>query len=161
DLDGNLIWEKDLGKATVRWGEGSSPALAGDAVIVIQDTEGNSCLYAFDKRTGKELWKKPRDEKSSWTTPFVLRRDGKPQVIVTGSTAVRSYDPHTGDVLWQCSGLGENVTPMVVTDQHAVYAMSGQRSSPAALAIRLGRSGDLTGTGAVLWRLNRGTPYVA
>jgi outer membrane protein assembly factor BamB len=161
DLDGNLIWEKDLGKATVTWGEGSSPALAGDAVVVVRDTEGESCLCAFDKRTGKELWKKPRDEKSSWTTPFVLTRDGKAQVIVNGSTAVRGYDPHTGDVLWQCSGLGVNVTPMVVADQHAVYAMSGQRGSPAAMAIQLGRSGDLTGTGAVLWRLNRGTPYVA
>ena len=161
DLDGNLIWEKDLGKVNVTWGEGSSPALVGNVVIVIQDNEGTSCLYAFDKRTGKELWKKPRDEKSSWTTPFVLTRDGKTQVIVNGSTAVRSYDPQTGDVLWQCSGLGVNVTPMVVVDQNAVYAMSGQRTSPMAMAIQLGRSGDLTDTGAVLWKLNRGTPYVA
>lgn len=161
DLDGNLIWEKDLGKATVTWGEGSSPAFAGSAVIVIRDTEDGSQLFAFDKRSGKELWKKPRDEKSSWTTPFVLTRDGKTQVIVNGANAVRSYDPQTGDVLWQCSGLGVNVTPMVVVDQNAVYAVSGQRSSPAALAIRLGGSGDLTGTSAVLWKLNRGTPYVA
>jgi outer membrane protein assembly factor BamB len=161
DLDGNRIWEKDLGKATVTWGEGSSPALAGNAVIVIQDSEGTSSLYAFDKRTGRELWKKPREEKSSWTTPFVLTRDGKTQVIVNGSTAVRSYDPQTGEVLWQCSGLGVNVTPMVVVDQNAVYAMSGQRTSPMAMAIQLGRSGDLTNTGAVLWKLNRGTPYVA
>jgi len=161
DLDGNLIWEKDLGKAKVTWGEGSSPALVGDAVIVVRDTDDTSCLYAFDKRTGQELWKKPRDEKSSWTTPFVLKRDGRTQVIVNGANAVRSYDPQTGDVLWQCSGLGVNVTPMVVTDQNTVYAVSGQRSTPAAIAIRLGGSGDLTGTNAVLWKLNRGTPYVA
>ena len=113
------------------------------------------------RRTGKELWKKPRDEKSSWTTPFVLTRDGKTQVIINGSTAVRSYDPATGDVLWQCSGLGVNVTPMVVVDQNTVYAMSGQRTSPMAMAIQLGRSGDLTDTDAVLWKLNRGTPYAA
>jgi outer membrane protein assembly factor BamB len=54
-----------------------------------------------------------------------------------------------------------NVTPMVVVDQTAVYAVSGQRTSPAAMAIQLGRSGDLTNTNAVLWKLNRGTPYVA
>lgn len=161
DLEGNLVWEKDLGKATVTWGEGSSAALVGNAVIVVRDTEGTSWLYAFDKRTGTELWKKPRDEKSSWTTPYVLTRDGRTQVIVNGAGAVRSYDPQTGDVLWQCSGLGPNVTPMVVTDQNAVYAMSGQRSSPAAMAIRLGGSGDLTGTASVLWKLNRGTPYAA
>jgi outer membrane protein assembly factor BamB len=161
DLEGKLIWEKDLGKVKVTWGEGSSPALAGNVVIVIQDNEGTSYLHAFDKHTGKELWKKPRDEKSSWTTPFVLTRDGKTQVIVNGSTAVRSYDPQTGDVLWQCSGLGVNVTPMVVVDQQAVYAMSGQRSTPRAMAVQLGGSGDLTNTGAVRWKLDRGTPYVA
>jgi outer membrane protein assembly factor BamB len=161
ELDGMLIWEKDLGKVKMQWGEGSSPALVGNVVIVIQDNETKSYLYAFDKRTGKELWKKPRDEKSSWTTPFVLTRDGKTQVIVNGATAVRSYDPQTGDVLWQCSGLGVNVTPMVVVDQKAVYAMSGQRTSPRAMAIELGRSGDMTDTAAVLWKLNRGTPYVA
>jgi outer membrane protein assembly factor BamB len=161
DLDGNLIWEKDLGKVKMKWGEGSSPVLVGDVVIVLQDNEDASFVHAFDKKSGKELWKKPRDEESSWTTPFVLARDGKTQVIINGSTAVRSYDPQSGDVLWQCSGLGVNVTPMVVVDRSAVYAMSGQRTSPMAMAVRLGPSGDLTDTDAVLWKLNRGTPYVA
>lgn len=161
DLDGNLVWQKDLGKVQMKWGEGSSPALVGDAVVVIQDSEDASFVYAFDKKTGQELWKKPRDEESSWTTPFVLERDGKTQVIINGATAVRSYDPSSGDVLWQCSGLGVNVTPMVVVDKDAVYAMSGQRTSPMAMAVRLGRSGNLTDTDAVLWKLNRGTPYVS
>lgn len=161
DLDGNVQWEKDLGKVNVTWGEGSSPAIAGEAVLVVQDNNESSYLYAFDKRTGRELWKKQRDEESSWTTPFVLTRDGQTQVIVNGSKAVRSYDPSTGAVLWQCSGLGVNVTPMVVVDDRAVYAMSGQRTSPMALAIALGRTGDLTDTDAVLWTFNRGTPYVA
>jgi outer membrane protein assembly factor BamB len=161
DFSGNLVWEKDLGKVQATWGEGSSPALVGSVVIVVQDNEEASYVYAFDKTTGKELWKKPRDEKSSWTTPFILSREGKTQVIINGSTSVRSYDPQTGDVLWQCSGLGINVTPMVVVDQNAVYAMSGQRTSPMAMAIRLGGVGDLTDTDAVLWKLNRGTPYAA
>jgi outer membrane protein assembly factor BamB len=161
DLDGNLIWDKDLGKVDVTWGEGSSPALAGDVVIVVQDNNATSRIYAFDKRTGKELWNKVRDEESSWTTPFVLERGGKTQVIINGSKAVRSYDPHTGEVLWQCSGLGVNVVPMVVVDHDTVYAMSGQRTSPAAMAVRLGRTGDLTGTDAIRWTVNRGTPYVA
>jgi outer membrane protein assembly factor BamB len=161
DLDGALIWEKDLGKVQVTWGEGSSPALVGNTVIVIRDNEEASFVYAFDKRTGKELWKQPRDEKSSWTTPFVLTRDGKTEVIINGATAVRSYDPATGDVLWQCSGLGVNVTPMVVVDQNTLYAMSGQRTSPMAMAIELGRSGNLTDTAAVRWKLNRGTPYAS
>jgi outer membrane protein assembly factor BamB len=161
DLDGKLIWEKDLGKVNVTWGEGSSPALVGDAALVVQDNNKASYLHAFDKKSGQELWTKKRDEGSSWTTPFVLERDGKTQVIVNGSKAVRSYAPESGELLWQCSGLGINVVPMVVVDQNAVYAMSGQRTSPMAMAIKLGGSGDLTGTDAVLWKFTRGTSYVS
>jgi outer membrane protein assembly factor BamB len=161
DLGGNLLWEKDLGKVQVTWGEGASPALAGDAAIVLQDNEEKSYIHAFDKRTGRELWKRPRDEKSSWTTPFVLTEGGRTQVIINGAKAVRSYEPDTGDVLWQCSGLGVNVTPMVVVDDTTIYAMSGQRTSPAAMAIQRGRLGDLTDSDAVRWRVNRGTPYAS
>jgi outer membrane protein assembly factor BamB len=161
DLEGSLLWEKDLGKRDVTWGEGSSPAITGDKVIVLQDNNEASWIHAFDRRTGRELWKKSRDEKSSWTTPFILEHGGITQIVVNGSNAVRSYDPETGEVLWQCSGLGINVTPMIVADKTAVYAMSGQRTSPVAMAIRLGGRGDLSGTEAVLWTLNRGTPYVA
>ncbi|MBM3839529.1 MAG: hypothetical protein FJ398_16475 [Verrucomicrobia bacterium] len=161
DLDGNLKWERDLGKVNVTWGESSSPALVGDTAIVIQDNNKASYIHAFDKKTGRELWTKKRDEGSSWTTPFVLERGGKTQVIVNGAKAVRSYDPENGEVLWQCSGLGINVIPMVVVDQNAVYAMSGQRTSPMAMAIKLGGAGDLTGTDAVLWKFTRGTSYVS
>ncbi|MHC1763094.1 MAG: PQQ-binding-like beta-propeller repeat protein [Verrucomicrobiia bacterium] len=161
DLDGALLWEKDLGKVNVTWGDGSSPAIVGNAVIVIQDNNQASFIHAFDRKTGKELWKKSRDEESSWTTPYILERDGKPQVIVSGAKAVRSYDPRTGEVLWQCGGLGVNVIPMVVSDRDSAYAMSGQRTSPMAMAIKLGGTGDLTGTDAVRWKFTRGTPYVS
>ena len=161
DFDGALLWEKDLGKVNVTWGEGSSPALTGNVVIVIQDNNQASFIYAFDKKTGKELWKKSRDEGSSWTTPYILERDGKAQAIINGSKAVRSYDPQTGNMLWLCGGLGVNVIPMVVTDERAIYAMSGQRTSPMAMGIKLGGSGDLTGTDAVLWKFSRGAPYVS
>jgi outer membrane protein assembly factor BamB len=159
DLNGNLVWEKDLGKVNVRFGEGSSPALFGNVVIVLQDNNGDSFVYALDKKTGKEVWKQKREEGAGWTTPFILNHDGKNQVVINGSNAVRSYDPETGDLLWQCAGLGSNPVPTVVADRNTVYAMSGH-NSPAALAIALGRSGDLTGTDAVRWKTNRGTPYV-
>jgi len=161
DLGGALLWEKDLGKVDVRWGDGSSPAIVGDTVIVLQDNNETSFIYALDRKTGKELWKKSRDEGSSWTTPYILEQNGNTQVIVNGSNAVRSYDPSTGEVLWQCSGLGINVAPSIVADQDYAYAMSGQRTSPMALAIKLGGSGDLTDTDAVRWKVTRGTPYVS
>jgi outer membrane protein assembly factor BamB len=159
DFAGNLIWEKDFGKVEVTFGEGSSPVLVGDTLLVVRDNNNASFLHALDKRTGREIWKQPRDERSGWTTPFVLQHGGRTEVIISGSNAVRSYDPATGNVWWQCSGLGSNPVPMAVADGDTVYAMSGHRE-PAGLAIALGRSGDLTGTDAVRWRINRGTAYV-
>lgn len=159
DFDGNLLWQRDFGKVNVTFGEGASPALAGDILLVLQDNNADSFLYALDKRTGRELWRAPRDEGSGWTTPFVLDHNGRTEVIVSGSNAVRSYDPATGKLWWQCSGLGANPVPMAVADRERVYVMSGHRD-PAALAIALGGSGDLTGTDAVRWRIQRGTAYV-
>jgi outer membrane protein assembly factor BamB len=159
DLDGKLVWEKDLGKVNVTFGEAASPTVYGDTLIVVQDNNGESFIYAFDKRTGKELWKKSRDEGSGWTTPYVMERDGRTQVLVSGSRAVRSYDISTGEVIWQCSGLGTNPVPMIVADDEAIYAMSGHRQ-PYAMAIKMGGKGDLTESGAVLWSTTRGTPYV-
>lgn len=159
DMDGKLIWDKDLGKVSVTFGEGSSPALHGDILMVVQDNNGDSYIYAFDKKTGAELWKKKRDEGSGWTTPYFIERNGNVEAVVNGSNAVRSYDLKTGNVLWQCSGLGSNPVPMIVGNEKMVFAMSGHRN-PAAIAIELGGSGDLTGTSAVRWSTDRGTPYV-
>ena len=159
DLDGGLVWEKDLGKVSVTFGEGASPALHGETLIVVQDNNGDSFIYAFHKRTGEELWKKSRDERSGWTTPYIMERDGKTQVLVSGSNAVRSYDIKTGEVIWQCSGLGSNPVPMIVADENAIYAMSGHRQ-PYGMAVKMGGTGDLTETDAVLWTTTRGTPYV-
>jgi len=159
DLAGKRLWEKDLGEVSVTFGEGSSPALAGDVLVVVQDNNGQSWIYGLDKRSGEQLWRREREEGSGWTTPLVVEHGGRMQVVVNGSTAVRSYDPRSGEVLWQCSGLGSNPVPMIVSDEQAVYAMSGHRNG-AALAIELGHSGDLTGTEAVRWTITRGTPYV-
>jgi len=159
DLAGNLVWEKDLGKVDVTFGEGSSPALAHGVLVVVQDNNRASFVHAFEAGSGRELWKQRRDEGSGWTTPFVLEHAGRQQVIVNGSAAVRSYDLRSGELLWQCSGLGSNPVPMVVADDVAVYAMSGHRN-PTGLAIKLGGAGDLSGTEHVLWKITDITPYV-
>jgi outer membrane protein assembly factor BamB len=81
------------------------------------------------------------------------------QAVITGSNAVRGYDLATGDVLWECSGLGSNSVPSLVADQNTIYAMSGHNNG-MAMAIQLGCAGDLTNSGAIRWKINRGTPYV-
>jgi outer membrane protein assembly factor BamB len=163
NLKGDLKWSKDLGRMHTlhAHGEGSSPVLYGDTLIVCWDQERDSFLYAFDKRTGQQLWKVPRDEKTSWSTPLVVEHEGKPQVIVSATKRVRGYDLATGAQLWECAGLTDNVVSSPVYTDGVVIAGNSYYSQ-AMLAIRLaGAKGDITGTTSVLWKLNRMTPYVS
>jgi len=163
DLNGEVKWQKDLGKMHTlhAHGEGSSPVLYGDSLIVCWDQEGDSFLYSFDKRTGKLLWKVARDEKTSWSTPLVVELEGKPQVIVSATKRVRGYELATGKLIWECAGLTDNVVSSPVHYKGIVIAGNSYYSQ-AMVAIRLaGAKGDITGTDRVLWKLNRLTPYVS
>jgi len=160
DMKGKLQWKKDFGDMRMRnsFGEGTSPALHGDTVVLLWDHEGDSALYALDKKTGKLKWKTDRNEASGWCTPVVTVHDGVTQVIVNGTRAVRSYQLSDGKLLWQCSGQTSNAIPSIVVDENFAYAMSGFRGAYLA-AIKLGGSGDLTDSKSVSWTANRGTPY--
>jgi len=160
DMKGKRQWKKDFGDMRMRnsFGEGTSPALHGDTVVLLWDHEGDSALYALDKKTGKLKWKTDRNEASGWCTPVVTIHDGVTQVIVNGTRAVRSYQLSDGKLLWQCSGQTSNAIPSVVVDENFAYAMSGFRGAHLA-AIKLGGSGDLTDSKSVSWTANRGTPY--
>jgi outer membrane protein assembly factor BamB len=161
DFDGKPVWGQDLGRMRMAmgFGEGSSPTLYQDALIMNRDNEDSSCIIALDKNTGKTLWKKPREEHTSWSTPLIIERDGKAQAVVTATGKIRSYDVASGEVLWECGGLTRNVIPCPVADAGMVYCMSGFQGN-ALLAIRLGRTGDLTGSDAIAWTHNKSTPYV-
>ena len=162
-LDGELVWEKDFGRMDTLHGhgEGSSPALYQDVLVVNWDHEGDSFLVAFDKRTGKERWKVERDGVTSWTTPLIVEHGGVPQVIISGSEKVRAYDLASGKVIWECGGLSvENVVATPVAGDGVVYVGSSYDKN-AVLAIRLdGAQGDITGTDHVVWSRTRGAPYV-
>lgn len=162
DADGNRKWEKDFGRQQTRngFGEGSSPALHRDTIVINWDHEGADFVIALNKLTGDELWRQPRDEPTTWVTPLIVEHDGKPQVIVSGTNRIRSYDLATGKQIWECGGMTVNVIPTPVHADGVVYVTSGFRGH-ALLAIKLGRQGDLTGTDAVLWKQDKGTPYVA
>jgi outer membrane protein assembly factor BamB len=162
DLGGNHKWSKDFGDMITRnsFGEGASPALHGNVVVVNWDDEkAGDFVVALDKLTGQQLWKKDRDEATGWATPLVIDYQKKPQVVVNATKRVRSYDLATGEELWNCGGQTANTIPTPVADAETVYVMSGFRGS-ALLAIQLGKTGDLTGTDAIRWSHNRGTPYV-
>jgi outer membrane protein assembly factor BamB len=159
--DGKLVWQKDLGlqmKMLLSFGEGSSPALEGDTVVLMFDHEGDSLLVALDKNTGREQWRAARPAGSSWSSPLITVVNGRKQVIVAATKFTGGYDLQSGKLIWQATGLGRNVIPQPVAADGMVFVMSGYRS-PNLLAIRLGREGDLTGTDAIVWQNERGNSY--
>jgi outer membrane protein assembly factor BamB len=162
DMQGHLKWEKDLGKMTTifSFGEGSSPALYGNTVVVNWDHEAGSFIVAFNKDTGDELWRTPRDEKTSWATPLIVPGTDQTVVVTAGNQTARAYDLADGKLVWQCDGLTRLAIPTPVTANGIVYLMSGFQGS-SLLAIRLGqKTGDLTGTDAIAWKFDKDTPYV-
>ena len=161
DLEGNVKWSKDLGDMQTRnsFGEGSTPALHGESVVVLWDHEGEDFIAALDKNNGQERWRVKRDEPTTWTTPLVVEQAGKPVVIVPATGKTRCYDLATGREVWTAPGLTSNVIPSAVVDQGVVFVMSGHRGS-ALRAIKLGGSGDLGGSDHLLWSHDRNTPYV-
>jgi len=161
DLAGNLQWQKDLGKQTTKlgFGEGATPALHGNTLVATWDHDQEAFIVAFDKRTGAELWRRPRDEKTGWSTPLIVQHNDRAEVITTATNRIRSYNLATGDLIWEHEGLTTNAIPRPVAKDGVVFAMSGFQGNKL-FAIRLGKSGDLTGSDAIVWRLDRDTPYV-
>jgi outer membrane protein assembly factor BamB len=162
DWSGKVLWERDLGDMRIRHGhgEGSTPALHGDTLVMNWDHQGESFVAALDSRTGKERWRVARDEITSWSSPLVVEHDGAPQVVVAATKRVRSYDLATGKVIWEAGGLSRNVVASPVAGDGLVF-VANSYDWQAMLAIRLGAArGDITGTDAVAWSRDRDTPYV-
>jgi outer membrane protein assembly factor BamB len=162
DMQGKVKWGKDLGEMQTRnqFGEGASPALHGDTIVVNWDHEGDSFIIALDKLSGEQLWKVARDEPTSWSTPLVIRDGERALVVVSAANRVRAYDLKSGEEVWACGGLGLNCVPTPVVDGDLVFVMSGWREA-FAMAIRYpGASGDITGSDRVVWGLDSGLSYV-
>ena len=162
DLDGNKVWEKDLGEMQTRnaFGEGASPALHGNTLVVPWDHEGEDFVVALDARTGDEKWRRERDEPTTWGTPHVARRGDGWQVILNGHNRVRSYDLETGAPLWECGGQAMNPIPTPVSNDEMAFVMTGFRGY-ALYAVPLDASGDLTDTDKIAWKRDDGTPYIS
>jgi len=162
DMQGKIQWKAEFGTQTTRneFGEGASPAVHGDSIIVNWDHEGDSFIVALDKKTGDERWRVTRDEPTSWTTPLVVRDGERDVVIVSATNRVVGYDLLSGKEVWSVSGLGLNCIPTPVADAETVWVMSGYRD-PRGMAIRYrGAQGDLTGSDRVRWETDRGLSYV-
>ena len=161
DLEGNLIWQRDLGDMITRfgWGEGASPALHGDTLAINWDHEGSSEVYVLDARTGETRWHAKREEDTTWATPMIVTYEGREQLILNATRRVMSYDLDSGKVLWECGGQTSVLVSSPVVMDDMVICMSGYRGS-AVYAIGLDSTGDITGADRVRWHHDRNTPYV-
>ena len=161
DPKGKLLWQKQLGRMQTRngFGEGASPAVHADTLVVTWDHEGADFVVALDAASGKERWRTDRNEPTTWATPLVIA-EGAPQVVLPGTNQVVSYDLATGAERWRAGPLTANPIPSPVYADGIVYVTSGHRGS-ALVAVRVkDAKGDVAGTPALVFRYDKDTPYV-
>lgn len=146
-LDGELLWEKDLGafKTLFDWGTGSSPVVYKDILYVQVDNEENSFLVALDAATGDEIWKVDRAEKTNYSTPMIWKNSLRTELVTGGKTA-RSYDPLTGEVLWELDVKGYYNIPSPVADKDFIYlGNTAWRDIPGTFfCVKAGAQGNIT-----------------
>jgi outer membrane protein assembly factor BamB len=163
DLDGKVLWQRELGPVLHKWGNGPSPMLYKDLLIFLHGPGEPTFLIALDKSTGKTAWKSPETSINSpifgsWSTPVVIRAGGRDELIlplpgdkIGGDGLFKAYDPATGKELWRCWGLGNEIyaMPVVSPKGDLVVGISGHNGP--LLAVRPGGSGDVTAT-HLAWR---------
>ena len=168
DMTGKEVWSQKLGQVKTRagWGTAASPVLHKDQIFVVNDNDDQSFLAAFDKKSGKQLWRVERDEKSNWATPFVWENEKRTELIVPGTKRVRSYDLD-GKLLWEFGGMSSIVIPTPFAQDGLLYVCSGyvgDQTRPV-FAIRPGALGDIslkpgeTNNQFIAWYERTAAPY--
>ena len=174
DFNGKLLWKQDLGvldagwfyDVDYQWEYGSSPIIYKNLVIVQADIQKNSFIAAYDLKSGKLVWKTPREELSSWGTPTIYEGKLRPELITNGAKAIRGYDPLTGKELWRLGPMSEITTPTPFVAQDLIFVTSGYAPIQPIYAIRPGGSGDISlkdgkeSNEFVAWSKQRGGPYM-
>jgi len=149
-LDGQVSWEKKLGKFNPRmyeYGYAPSPVLFGETVIVCYEYDGPSAIVALNRKSGTEVWRTPRPESISFSSPVVTNHQGRNYLLISGINKVTAYDPSNGQQLWSTQGTTMATCGTMVWDDGIVFASGGY---PAQETIAL----DIT-NGQVLWRNNQ------
>jgi outer membrane protein assembly factor BamB len=175
ELDGRLRWQTNLvdayGKETLYWDHGTSPVLAGSVVVMARMHAGESWLAAFDRETGALRWKvarnysTPTEGDHGYTTPLVVREDGRETLLTWGAMHLTAHDPADGSLLWFCGGFNPDAkafwpavaSPVVVGDVAVVPYGRSDRGEPRLHGIRLGGRGDVTTTHRLWQRHDTGT----
>jgi outer membrane protein assembly factor BamB len=141
DLAGKQLWKKDLGSypMALGFGTGSSPALADGRLFIQCDNEEKSFLVALDAKTGEELWRVKRTERTGYSTPLIWKNKVRTEVVCLGSPRVHSYDPETGKQLWELGGMAGQAKATPVASAELLYVGTG--GGPGGMGGRGGRGG--------------------
>ena len=174
DLDGKLLWKRDLGVLNAgwfydpdyEWGIGSSPIIWKNLVILQCDIQKNSFIAAFDVATGEPVWRTAREEIPSWSTPAIFEHNGRTELVTQATTFIRGYDPTNGKELWRLSGNSEIAIPTPIVGPGFIIVTNGYRGVQPIFAIKPGASGDIslkgeeTTNASIAWSSKRGGPYI-
>ena len=164
DVAGNVIWTRNLGRDVapwdINWGNGSSPIVYRNSLILVCYHGNASYLVALDKATGKEVWRTNRPRGVlSYSTPLVVPAPGGDELVVNSSVGIEAYDPVNGRALWHYDEPNEYPIPMAMYHEGVIYLSRGYRSGPYA-AVRPGGRGDISKT-HMLWHVPTGAPYIS
>jgi len=162
DHAGKEIWKATPGKIpTVGMGPGTSPVLFENLVILQCDEDNGerSFVVAFDKKTGKQVWKTERKVQASWSTPLVVNTSTGSQLITSGNELIISYDPKTGAEIWRAKGHESNAIPSPVAGKGLIFVSAGFPVK-RTLAIKATSKGDISNGNEIVWRFDKGTAYV-
>ena len=155
-VDGRVLWTTKL-EYYHRHGPGGSPALVGDRVVINCDGYDIQYVVALDRETGRVRWKSPRKGYQAYTTPLLIRVNGRDQVVSVGAYRAVAYDPETGAEIWSVGyGKGFSNVPRPVFGHGMVFLSAGFQE-PLFLAVRADGKGDVTDTHLV-WQTKRGAP---
>lgn len=173
DLKGRQAWATRLesNQIYLDFGTGGSAALHGNRLFIVSDNEKHQYIAAFDKKTGKLLWRTDRDIKdpavtsmrSGWTTPFIWTNKTRTEIVTVGPGVAMSYDME-GKELWRLSGMSAAPTPSPFAYDGMLYVDGGQ--SRPIFAVRPGASGDISlgktenSNGYVAWSQDRAGTYI-
>src|SRR5262245_12851068 len=155
---GQVLWKVHL-PYDPEHGNGGSPALYGDLLIVNCDGIDEAYIVALDKKTGEVRWKTPRRQPSghAYSTPLVIRVGNQDQVVSVGAFRVAGYEPQSGKEIWRVEyAEGYSNVPRPVYGHGLVYITTGLQR-PVLLAIQPKGTGDVSHTN-VAWQLDRGVP---
>lgn len=165
NLEGKMLWRKDLGEINLYHGPAGTPLLWEDRLILHQEQRTMSrsdpgdpgFIVAVDKVTGRQLWRRSRSPRAGWGSPVAVRVGDRVEIIVSSGHRIDAYDPHTGEILWFATGNKFETIPTPVVGHGMVFCSSG-RAGPT-IAVRPGGDGDVTDT-RVVWKTSKGSPFV-